>query len=837
MMPTFITRAVIHSLFAFSSAQAQQQYKQPAPVYVIQPDPQQYIDWQPTTTGQGDFRDRNTSVTPWQPSDILAALLDYPRPEACGVDASSSQQDFWLADFEGAHQGSSPFLVSGHYYHVFRNVRDYGAKGDGKTDDTDAFNRAITDESRMGGGMGSGGSTGQPALIWIPSGTYMISSSVQLFIGTQVIGDPLDKPVIRLSSIARNGTTAIDGYDFGQPSTNNFYIGLRNVIIDTTKVAPNATVYGLNWAVSQATNLINVDFRMPADSSHIGIQMDGSRGGGDSGGGSGLFMGDLTFEGGLIGILFNNQQYAIKNCNFTNVGTGIAVKHAFVLNLQGIHCKDVGICVDAGGNDITGSVGLIDSTCDTCGTVVNGSSQILLENIAVKNSGPTLKINGKSRGISDLIGKTYVDGHVYDHPDVRQKSTGNTTITPVASNGTFLDYTERGSLTGADGRYFTKRLPQYEDLPASAFASIKECGARGDGVTDDTKAIQQALNSNAGCKITYFPHGVYLVTDTIYIPPGSRIVGQVWSTITASGKHFSDEKNPQPMIQVGKKGEVGLVEITDMLFTVSDVLPGTILVQVNMRGENQGDVSFHNTHFRIGGAVDTRLETACQEESKPCKAAFMVVHLTKQSSSYWENSWLWTADHDLDGKYNQQIGTGRGMYVEAREGTWLLGTGSEHHTLYAYQFQDASNVFAALMQVESPYWQPVPQAPAPWTPDSKWNDPDFSSCEQKNVTQCYMQWALRIVGKETHTLALYGQGNWVFFNGPNYGGLTLDGGVNGQVNIVDLQDLSRDNNVAIYNLNTKSVQNMITLDGGSEVVATSAANSGSWGGVIAAYLV
>ena len=148
-MPTFVSKAVIHSLFAFSLVQAQQQYRQPAPVYAIQPNPQQYLDWRPTTTGQGDFRDRNTSVTPWQPSTILAELLNYPRPASCGVDSSSSQQDFWLANFEGAQQGSSPFLVYGQDYHVFRNVRDYGAKGDGVTDDTDAFNRAIADESRM----------------------------------------------------------------------------------------------------------------------------------------------------------------------------------------------------------------------------------------------------------------------------------------------------------------------------------------------------------------------------------------------------------------------------------------------------------------------------------------------------------------------------------------------------------------------------------------------------------------------------------------------------------------------------------------------------------------
>jgi len=106
-----------------------------------------------------------------------------------------------------------------------------------------------------------------------------------------------------------SGSIVVNGHDDGQPSTNNFYIGIRNVRIDTTAVPASQEIYGLNWAVSQATSLINVHFQMPEDSEHVGIEMDG----GESGGGSGLFMGDLSFTGGNVGILFSNQQYGIRN--------------------------------------------------------------------------------------------------------------------------------------------------------------------------------------------------------------------------------------------------------------------------------------------------------------------------------------------------------------------------------------------------------------------------------------------------------------------------------------------------------------------------------------------
>lgn len=462
--------------------QAQRQYRQPAPAYIIQPDPNAYLNWLPKNPGHGLFRDKNSSVTPWSANPIQQ-LADYPRPSTCGVEGPSEQHEYWLSNVK--HEGTSPFLVNGQNYSVFRNVKDFGAVGDGETDDTDAFNRAISDQSRMGGGKGAGGSTGQPALVYVPPGTYSISSSIQLFIGTQLLGDAISPPTIKASPISRNNTVVIDGYDFGQPSTTNFYIGVRNIIIDTTAVASDYTVYALNWAVSQATNLMNVDFIMPLYSQHIGIEMDGD----DSGGGSGLYFGDLTFTGGLIGILYNNQQHAISRCKFQDVATAIAIKHAFVITLQQIECVNVGICVDMGPIDVSGSISMIDSSCDNCGIVVsmkrhsssglycrltvtlqvNGTSSILLENIAIQRSGPTLQLNGNAKDIGDLVGKTYASGHIY------QDQSGN----PTESNGTFLSYTERGSLTDTDGKYFVKKQPQYLDYPVSAFASVKDAGARG----------------------------------------------------------------------------------------------------------------------------------------------------------------------------------------------------------------------------------------------------------------------------------------------------------------------------------------------------------------------
>lgn len=122
-----------------------------------------------------------------------------------------------------------------------------------------------------------------------------------------------------------------------------------------------------------------------------------------------------------------------------------------------------------GAEDVSGSMSLIDSYCDTCGVVVNGSSSILLENVEVNECGPMLRVNGTTRLRGSLAGKTYALGHVY-------RSTSDNF---VASNGTFLPYTKRGNLVDSSGRYFIKAQPQYADYPSSAFVSVKDFGARG----------------------------------------------------------------------------------------------------------------------------------------------------------------------------------------------------------------------------------------------------------------------------------------------------------------------------------------------------------------------
>ena len=162
---------------------------------------------------------------------------------------------------------------------------------------------------------------------------------------------------------------------------------------------------------------------------------------------------------------------------------------------------------------------------------------------------------------------------------------------------------------------------------------------------------------------------------------------------------------------------------------------------------------------------------------------------------------------------------------------WLWGTGVEHSTLYQYQFNGASDVFAGFVQTETPYYQPAPQAPAPWTPQSSINDPTFSSCAGAGAT-CYMAWGLRIVNSAN--VYLYGAGLYSFFN--TYSAACSKtpaaGATACQLQIADLE--GSNSNINFYALSTVSTTNMI-VTGGSTMVAKQTDNVGPYNDCIAQY--
>ncbi|KAJ5385529.1 hypothetical protein N7517_003440 [Penicillium concentricum] len=366
------------------------------------------------------------------------------------------------------------------------------------------------------------------------------------------------------------------------------------------------------------------------------------------------------------------------------------------------------------------------------------------------------------------------------------------------------------------GAIFERSKPLYENLAASSFISVKSAGAKGDGTTDDTAAIQKIFDSYKDGQVIYFDHGAYVITSTIKVPKDIKITGEIWPMLMAHGPKFANQDKPVPVFQVGQKGDIGSVEMSDLIITTKGPAAGAILMEWNVAGSSQGSAGMWDVHFRIGGAAGTELQSdTCpktpKEKTTPkkeCMAAFMLLHITKKGSAYLENTWFWTADHELDLKDHNQINvyTGRGVLIESQNPVWLWGTSSEHHQLYNYQVSSAKNVFMGLIQTETPYYQSNPNSLTPFTPQKSWNDPDFSNC---TTNSCRKAWGLRVLGSED--VFVYGAGLYSFFE--NYAQSCLNS-EDCQENMVEV-DCS---DVKLYGLSTKAAVNMVTSSNGKALV-------------------
>jgi glucan 1,3-beta-glucosidase len=179
-----------------------------------------------------------------------------------------------------------------------------------------------------------------------------------------------------------------------------------------------------------------------------------------------------------------------------------------------------------------------------------------------------LKISNVANAVTVADGTVLLAGTA-DSTTVASWAQGNV-YSGVSAQGHFVEGpipagTKDASLLDSAGRIVSRGHPQYADYDVSQIASARSAGAKGDGVTDDTAALQALLDSAANCKIVFLDAGVYYITDTLRIPVGTRLVGEAWTVVMAGGHAFGSQKNPKVAVQVGSAGDTGVVEISDIM--------------------------------------------------------------------------------------------------------------------------------------------------------------------------------------------------------------------------------------------------------------------------------
>ncbi|KAF2734031.1 exo-beta-1,3-glucanase-like protein [Polyplosphaeria fusca] len=722
--------------------------------------------------------------------------------------ASSSCAPYWMEQIK--HQGIAPFNLgsSNGSYQVFRNVKDYGAKGDGVTDDTAAIQDAVSSGGRCAPGV-CYSTTKAPAAVYFPEGTYLISTSIIDHCYTQIIGNPNCIPTLVASSNFSTGTTGgnvspmLDGSQYQKDAAKE--IGATNIFF------------------RQSTSLQNLEFRMStaSDTRHEGIFVEE---------GSGGFMTDLVFHGGNIG--FDAAINQIWNWGWTY--KSISINNCQIgLNISGSSrdAASVGFVTLLDSYIRNTQIGILTSKSDTSEPDAAGSlylENVEMEVVDVAIMGPNNQIH-----LSGFQGYKYIDawadGHRYT-PTGPVKIWGGLAASPRMSAPELLD---------ASGSYYEKSKPQYETVNVSQFLSARDLSAKGDGNTDDTTALNQALvQAVKAKKILFVDAGFYKVTGTVFIPAGAQIVGEALaSVILSSESYFNDMSSPKPVVQVGNQDNTGVVEWSDMIVSTQGQQQGAILIKwslgtdVYVASNPEGGVAavsgMWDVHARVGGFAGSQLQVeqcgttpginiTSDSLANECIAAYLTMHISKWAYGlYMENVWLWTADHDIDDAHSNgtqiTVYAGRGLLVESLIGMiWLYGTAVEHHVKYQYQFADTQHIFMGQIHTEIAYYQPNPDASLPFPEDSALQDPVFPSASDPAVN-AVVGWGLRIIRSDS--LFCYGAGLYSFFKNYNASCSRASVTPTCQTRIFSLEGNEHNGNINLYNLNTVGATGTVTKDG------------------------
>lgn len=303
-------------------------------------------------------------------------------------------------------------------YSVFRNVKDYGAKGDGITDDTAAIQSTInTGTSTSSPRSSNGSSYGAQAVVYFPAGTYLVKNGLYNYVNTVLMGDLTNRPTIKAGPNF-SGDVLLTGQDTIATGLIGFYYEIKNLILDTTSVPLNKSITLLTWSVSQACQVSNVMFNMPIEATgHTGIATTGQN--------SPLLLNDLQFSGGGIGLSIIATQYQFKTMYFKSkpvfvgektselgangwlidVITGLKIVQLLQGTGQGLRFEGCTTGIDLSGNP-SGNFNLIDSTASNTTTVVSagglansGGTFLVLENVIVDSSVPAVSLQSTVTGL------------------------------------------------------------------------------------------------------------------------------------------------------------------------------------------------------------------------------------------------------------------------------------------------------------------------------------------------------------------------------------------------------------------------------------------------------
>lgn len=614
---------------------------------------------------------------------------------------------------------------------------NFNITNDGKTDVSDELQRAIN-EVKTNFNFG---------IVFIPEGIYKISKTIYIPTAVRVIGYGKKRPLIVLADNAPGFqeqdpqdkgnakymfwfTSSIpkEGQPFPDAGASTFYSAMSNVDLRIGAGNPSAVALRTHFAQHSFISHVDIDAgNGKAGMFDVGNEMEDVR---FFGGEYGIYtfkpspgwqfmMVDTYFEGQRKAAIRSQESgLTIVRMTVKNVPAVLEVNPNFYEKL---------FIEDSHFENVSGPALVISNEN-------NAYTQISLRNIVCKKvpvlarfreSGKQIAGQGEIYRVKALhhgLQMAAIDAKPV-HTTTQDIETLKTVPAPVA-----------------------KDIPAFPEI--SSWINLKTQGAKGDGVTDDTKAIQAAIDQY---DVIYVPQGWYRITGTIRLKEKTVLIGlnpvSTQFILLDNTEAFGSFGSPRPMVESSEGGNNILTGIG-----ISTAASNSRAVGLKwMAGANSyvNDVKF------LGGHGNISRKRPGQEAANNSSHVGNEQHWDTQYWSLWVTNNgggtfknIWTANTFASaGAYVSNTATPGRIYAMS----------VEHHVRNEVRFKNVSNwkVYALQLEEESkesPNCQPL----------------EIESCDNMLFANLYMFRVIRVSTPYPHSIRSWNNRRLEFLNVHNY---------------------------------------------------------------------